>query len=146
MIEMTWGQIRDLELSAALNGLARQRVPYATTLKILTISKAIEAEQKKADEMAKILRDKYMAEVEKEVDGKKIKVWELKDKGLEEELKGAEKEFIGTKFKVRTNKLKSSDLSNTELSAIELFKLEALVDFEEGENKPSHLKPVEGNA
>jgi hypothetical protein len=140
MIEMTWGQIRDMELSAALNGLARQRVPYATTLKILTISKAIEAEQKKADEMATIIRDKYMKKSE---DGK---TWELKDKALEDELKTAEKDFVTTKFKIRSNKLKSVDLSGTELTAVELFKLENLVEFE-GDQKPeSHLKPVEGNA
>jgi len=129
-----------MELSEALNGLARQRVPYATTLKILTISKAIEAEQKKADEMAAIIRDKYM---KKSDDGK---TWELKDVALEEELKTAEKDFVTTKFKIRSNKLKSVDLSGTELTAVELFKIENLVEFESDVKPESHLKPVEGNA
>jgi hypothetical protein len=140
MIELTWGQIRDHELSLALNSLARQRVPYATTLKLLTISKEIEAQQKKAQSMAEIIRDKYMAQ------DPETKMYKLKDGADEEALKNEEKEFIDTKFKIRVGKLKSGDLASTQLTTVELFKLESLVEFEGEERPTSHLKPVEGNA
>lgn len=143
MIELSWGQIRDPQLSVALSGLARQRVPYKTTLKILTISKAIEEEQKKAESMAEIIRDKYMAKNPEAKDGEPV--WKMKDPTLEEELKKAEKDFVETKFKVKTPKIKSAELENTELTAVELFKLENMIEFD-GEEKPKHLQPVEGNA
>jgi len=140
MIELTWGQIRDHELSLALSGLARQRVPYATTLKLLTISKEVEVQQKKAQSMAEIIREKYMAQ------DPETKLYNLKDGVDEEVLKKEEKEFIETKFKIRIGKLKSGDLASTSLTTVELFKLEPLIEFEGEERPTSHLTPVEGNA
>lgn len=149
MIELSWRQIRDTDLSAALNGLARQRVPYSVTLKLLTIVKVIEAEQKKADAVAQALLEKYMKKVEKEVDGKKTLVWEMKNKKHESQLKKEEQDFLSTKFKIRASKIKSSELMSASISAVELFKIEDLIEFDTDERplpKPSRLKSVESNA
>ena len=135
MIELTWGQIRDQELSIALNGLARQRVEYKTTLKLLTITKEVEAQQKKAQGVAEALRDKYM-----KLDDEK-KFYVIRDPTSEDALKKEEQEFMNTKFKIRIPKLKSGELIETKMTAVELFKLEPLIEMEV-ENKPP-LKAVE---
>ncbi len=138
MIELTWAQIRDAELGTTLAGLARQKVPYATALKILTILKSIEEEQKKLASMATIIRDKYLTQ------DPETKEWTPKE-GMTEELKAAEKDFLETKCRLKTPKIRGEELTETKLSAVELFKLEAFMDL--GEDKgPTHLRPVEGNA
>jgi hypothetical protein len=137
---MNWLQLRNHDLNGALNGLARQRVPYATTVKILAIVKALETEQKKADAVAKALQDKYFKF------NQETKTLELKDEKLKPEAEAAEKEFAETKAKFKIPKIKSVELEGTALSAVELYKLEPFIEMEPEEKAPSHLKPVEGNA
>jgi len=141
MIEVTWAQIRNNDLNGALNSLARQRVPYATTLKLLTLLKSIEVEQKKAVDMAKILSEKY-GSVDPET-----KQWKLKDGVTQEEFAKAEQEYAETKCKLCVTKINSADLMGTELSAIELARIEMFIDIP-SEEKGSRLSsvPVEGNA
>lgn len=142
MIEMNWLELRNRDLNGALNNLARARVPYQTTVKILAIVKALESEQKKADAVAKALQDKYFRF------NQETKTLELKDEKLKPEAEAAEKEFAETKAKFKLPKVHAHELSNIELSAVELFKLEPFIEPEVTveDAKPTHLKPVEGNA
>lgn len=121
MIEANWSKIRDPEMTKALESLAKQRLPYPTTLKILTFSKALEMEQIKSDEMAMNLRDKYLKKTENG--------WEIKDESLASEFREAEKQFLETTFKLKGNKIKGEELKDSLLSAVELHKLDWLVEI-----------------
>jgi hypothetical protein len=136
MIEMKWAQIRDPELFKTLNKIANAKVEYKVALKIVGILKAIEEEQKKSDAMFKILTDKHYAMSEDK------KFFEPK-KGEEEEAKKAVAEFNGTRFTIDYPKLKHSELSRVDVAAIDILKLEAMLEADDAkENK----KPTEEKA
>lgn len=143
MIEVQWKDLRDYDLNSALNSLARQKVPYRTTVKILGIVKAVESEQKKADAVAKALQDKYFKTNPDYKPGADVPKLILKDEALRTEAAAAEKEFGETSAKFRFPKITGVELEETTLSAVELFRLEPFIELEE---KPKTLKPVEANA
>lgn len=143
MIELKWKDLRDYDLNSALNSLARQKVPYRTTVKLLGIVKAVEAEQKKADEVGKALQDKYFKKNPDFKPGGSLPPIIIKDESLRKEAAEAEKEFGETVAKFRFPKITSAELEQTELTAVELFKLEPFLESEEKPKSP--LKPVEAN-
>lgn len=152
MIEKKWSEIRDGDLNMALNSLARQKVPYKTTVKLLAIVKALESEQKKADKVAEALRDKYYKRNPEFNDKSPVGtamyiLKDEKDEKFKAEAMAAEKEFAETKSQFKTPKIKSSELENTELTAIELYKIEEFIEDDSTEGgRTGHLKPVEANA
>lgn len=132
MIEMTWAQVREPELSAVLNRLIREKVEYKTALKMLTLVKGLESEQKKAQEMFKVITDKYMKLSED-------KTRYIIKEGQGDEAEKALNEFHTTKAKFKIPKIKADEISNLKVSAVDLALLEPMLELE---GETTHLKAV----
>lgn len=121
MIELTWGSMRDPEFVNTMKGLQRQKLEFKTSLKLLNITKKIQDELKKSDEMIHSMRDKFMSLDEK------TKLYTVKP-GSEKDCEKFEMEFLTTKFTVNIPKIKHSEISSCELSAVDILKLEPLLE------------------
>jgi hypothetical protein len=132
MIEMSWAQVREPELSEVLNRLIREKVEYKTALKMLTIVKGLEKEQKKAQDMFKIICDKHMELTEDK------SRWVTK-KGQEKEADAALKEFHTTKVKFKIPKIQSVELEHLKVTAVDLALLEPMLALD---GEESHLAAV----
>jgi hypothetical protein len=125
MIEMTWGQIRDVGFHQTVKKVFTSTFSFDTSLKVLSIIQAIDEEKKQANPMW----DKHVSQFyTKAADGK----LELKDKS--EEFKKKEQDAIRKiathSFKIRQPKIKASDLSRVELTPQELMSIYPLVEID----------------
>lgn len=124
MTELTWGQILNPELNNALNKVMRQSLDYHTALKILSLSKELSAEQKKAQDMRSILQGKFYDKTQDPSGDQTLTVKPGKDAELAE----TQLAFANTTFKVKSAFLKGDDLARTHISALELMALEPLIE------------------
>lgn len=141
MIEITWQQLKNQDLTQALNALAGQRMEFSTTLKVLNILKSVESEQKMAFQAARILTEKF---IDREKESELLKAGKLsevplKDGVLKEEYEKSLTEYLETKSRIRATKIKADELSQTKLTPIELLAIEPFIIIPE--EKPD-LKSV----
>lgn len=131
VIEITWGQLRDNDLNPALNKLATAHLELKTTIKILGIMKAIEKEWNKSEEVRVDFMSKLgVQSADKRSYGPK--------KGQEKEWDDRYKEFQAVKAKIRYPKIKLDEVKNLPLTAVDLAKLEPLIEgIEYEEETPS---------
>lgn len=122
MIETTWGSIRHNEVNAFLSRITKEKMPYATTLKVLLLVKALETEQKKAHAMYETLRAQFFKKAE---DGKSL----VPKEGIDEkEMEETFEKFMKTPCKIDAQKLTAEDLNKIELSAVELNSAEPFIE------------------
>lgn len=117
MIEMTWNQLRSPDLNPVLQKIVRAPGSFKTSIKILAIIKAVEAEQKSAADAFNVLTEKYM----KLSDDKTH--WMAKEDVLEEANK-ALNDFASTEFKKDLPRITYSEMERVELSAHDIAILE----------------------
>lgn len=121
--ELTWEQILSPDFNNAINKLMRQNLEYKSALKVLSISKELKVEQQKAEDMRKILQDRFYDKSA----GENGMIKFAEKPGVEADVKAANKDFIGTKFKMKSAMIMPDDLSKVALTPLELMALEPII-------------------
>ncbi len=122
MIHATWREIRDRNVSAALQNLSVSKgISFATTLKVVAMLKGLTKEITKSNEVAAVVQKKYGTKDEK------TGMWTVKPEHKEDFVK-ADEEFMATPCEFRFAKLTIKELEGSGITAADLFAIDFLVE------------------
>lgn len=129
MIQLTWNQIRDKEFNPIMQKVLRSKMPFHSAKKILEITKLIQAEQTKSDELWTTLAGKYL-EPMPDTNEQYLRIKEsLSDEEKAQALKEIE-EFGQTIVELSKQKISHDELVHVEITPAELLKIEGLIEAE----------------